>query len=104
MHAIPVSENQMERRKFGLFFPREDEDGFEDSEKETKIKRSSDDSDGEGAGPSGEATSNDIDVPHPKSVQLPNLIQRLMLCLGNWIGSLCAQRQGDSDCEEEEFQ
>nr|POE58072.1 disease resistance-like protein csa1 [Quercus suber] len=81
-----------------------DEDGFEDSEKETKIKRSSDDSDGEGAGPSGEATSNDIDVPHPKSVQLPNLIQRLMLCLGNWIGSLCAQRQGDSDCEEEEFQ
>ncbi|KAL4600360.1 hypothetical protein ACB092_11G193500 [Castanea dentata] len=80
------------------------EDGFEDSEKETKIKQSSDDFDGEGAGPSGEATSNDIDIPHPKSVQLPNLIQRLMLCLGNWIGSLCAQRQGDSDCEEDEFQ
>ena len=81
-----------------------DEDGFEDSEKETKIKQSSDDSDGEGVGPIGEATSNDIDIPHPKSVQLPNLIQRLILCLGNWIGSLCAQRQGDSDCEEEEFQ
>ena len=81
-----------------------DEDGFEDSEKETKIKQSSDDSDGEGVGPIGEATSNDIDIPHPKSVQLPNLIQRLMLCLGNWIRSLCAQRQGDSDCEEEEFQ
>ena len=81
-----------------------DEDGFEDSEKETKIKQSIDDSDGEGAGPSGEATSNNIDVPHPKSVQLPNLIQRLMLCLGNWIGSLCAQRQGDSGCKEEEFQ
>ena len=63
-----------------------------------------DDSDGEGVGPIGEATSNDIDIPHPKSVQLPNLIQRLMLCLGNWTGSLCAQRQGDSDCEEEEFQ
>ena len=47
--------------------------------------------DGDGAGPSGEATSNDMDIPHPKSVQLPNLIQRLMLCLGNWIGSLCAQ-------------
>lgn len=61
------------------------------------------DYDGDGAG-RGEATSKNIDVPHLKSVQLPNLIQRLMLCLGNWIGSLCAQRQGDSDCEEEEFQ
>ena len=63
-----------------------------------------DDYDGDRAGPSGEATSNDIDIPHPKSVQLPNLIQSLMLRLGNWIGSLCAQSQGDSDCEEEEFQ
>mgnify|MGYP007088679906 CR=1 FL=1 len=59
-----------------------DEDGFEDSEKETKIKRSSDDSDGEGAGPSGEATSND-EPPHL------NLIE-------NWFGN--------SDCEEEESQ
>nr|POF25890.1 disease resistance protein rrs1 [Quercus suber] len=40
-----------------------DEDGFEDSEKDTKIKRSCDDSDGKGAGPSGEATSND-EPPH----------------------------------------
>ncbi|XP_023879107.1 disease resistance protein RUN1 isoform X2 [Quercus suber] len=59
-----------------------DEDGFEDSEKDTKIKRSSDDSDGEGAGPSGEATSND-EPPHL------NLIE-------NWFGN--------SDCEEEESQ
>nr|POF24802.1 disease resistance-like protein csa1 [Quercus suber] len=36
-----------------------DEDGFEDLEKDTKIKRSHDDSDREGAGPSGEASSNE---------------------------------------------
>ncbi|XP_075657557.1 TMV resistance protein N-like [Castanea sativa] len=59
-----------------------DEDGFEESEKDTKIKRSSDDSDREGAGPSGEATSND-EPPHL------NLIE-------NWFGN--------SDCEEEESQ
>ena len=59
-----------------------DEDGFEDSEKDTKIKRSIDDSDGEGAGPSGEATSND-EPPHL------NLIE-------NWFGN--------SDCEKEESQ
>ena len=59
-----------------------DEDGFEDSEKDTKIKLSNDDSDGEGAGPSGEATSND-EPPHL------NLIE-------NWFGN--------SDCEEEESQ
>ena len=58
------------------------EDGFDDLEKDTKIKRSSDDSDGEGAGPSGEATSND-EPPHL------NLIE-------NWFGN--------SDCEEEESQ
>ena len=58
------------------------EDGFEDSEKDTKIKRSSDDSDGEGAGPSGEATFND----EPPDL---NLIE-------NWFGN--------SDCEEEESQ
>nr|POE77227.1 disease resistance-like protein csa1 [Quercus suber] len=40
-----------------------DEDGFEDSEIDAKIKLSSDDSNGEGAGPSGEATSND-EPPH----------------------------------------
>ena len=59
-----------------------DEDGFEDSEKDTKIKRSRDDSDGEGAGPSGEPTSND-EPPHL------NLIE-------NWFGN--------SDCEKEESQ
>ena len=58
------------------------EDGFEDSEKDSKIKRSSDDSDGEGAGPSGEPTSND-EPPHL------NLIE-------NWFGN--------SDYEEEESQ
>ena len=59
-----------------------DEDGFDDSEKDTKIKRSSDDFDGEGAGPSAEATSNE-EPPHL------NLIE-------NWFGN--------SDCEEEESQ
>ena len=54
-----------------------DEDGFEDSEKETKIKRSSDDFDGEGAGPSGDATSNE-EPPHL------NLIE-------NWFGDLHTQ-------------
>ena len=59
-----------------------DEDGFDNSEKDSKIKRSSDYSNGEGAGPSGEATSND-EPPHL------NLIE-------NWFGN--------SDCEEEESQ
>ena len=54
-----------------------DEDGFEDSEKDTKIKRSHDDSVGEGAVPSGEATSND-EPPHL------NLIE-------NWFGNLRTQ-------------
>nr|XP_023874515.1 disease resistance-like protein DSC1 [Quercus suber] len=78
-----------------------DEDGFDDSEKDTKIKRSRDDSDGEGAGPSGEATSNDVDEPHPKRIRLPNLIERLIPRLGNWLGNSSTQDQGDSDCEEE---
>ena len=56
-----------------------DEDGFEDSEKDTKIKRSSDDFDGEGAGPSGEATSNDK-PPHLKWIRHPDLIE-------NWFGN-----------------
>nr|POF26943.1 disease resistance-like protein csa1 [Quercus suber] len=59
-----------------------DEDGFEDSEKDTKIKRSSDDSDGEGAEPGGETTSND-EPPHLSLIE-------------NWFGN--------SDCEEEESQ
>ena len=67
-----------------------DDDGFEDSEKDTKIKRSSDDSDGEGAGPSGEATSND-EPPHL------NLIE-------NWFGNLRTQGYGNSDCKEVESQ
>ncbi|KAL4642426.1 hypothetical protein ACB092_02G017200 [Castanea dentata] len=54
--------------------------------------------------PCGEGTSNDVDTPHPKRIQLPNLIERLMLCLGKWIGNLCTQGQGDSDYEEEESQ
>ena len=81
-----------------------DEDGFDDSEKDTKIKRSRDDSNGEGAGPSGKATSNDVDEPHPKRIRLPNLIERLIPCLGNWLGNSSTQEQGDSDCEEEKSQ
>nr|POE73366.1 disease resistance protein rpp5 [Quercus suber] len=77
---------------------------FEDSEKDTKIKRSRDDFDGEGAGPSGEATSNDVDEPHPKRIRLPNLIERLIPRLGNWLRNSSTQEQGDSDCEEEKSQ
>ncbi|XP_023879249.1 disease resistance protein RUN1 [Quercus suber] len=42
------------------------EDNLDDSEKDTKIKRSHDDFEGDGAGPSGEGTSNEVDEPHPK--------------------------------------
>ena len=80
-----------------------DEDGFVDSEKDTKIKWSRDDSDGEGAGPSGEATSNDVDEPHPKRIRLHNLIERLIPRLGR-IGNSSTQEQGDSDCKEEKSQ
>nr|POE98592.1 hypothetical protein CFP56_74800 [Quercus suber] len=72
-------------------------DGFEDLEKDTKIKRSRDDSDGEGVGPSGEATSNDVDEPHPKRIRLPNLIEKLISCLGNWLRNSSTQEQGDSE-------
>ena len=82
------------------------EDDLDDSAKDTKIQQNRDDYVGdELAGFSGEAgtsKSNDVDVPHPKRILFPNLIERLMLCFGNWIGSLCTQGQGDSDCEEEE--
>ena len=82
-----------------------DEDGFDDSEKDTKIKRSHDNSDGEGAGPSGEATSNEVDEPpHPKRIRLPNLIERLIPHLGNWLGNSSTKEQGDSDWEEEKSQ
>ena len=76
------------------------ENDIDDSAKDNIIKRSRDDYDGdELAGP---LNSNDIDVPHPKRILFPNLIERLVLCFGNWIGNLCTQGQGDSDCEEEE--
>jgi hypothetical protein len=82
------------------------EDDLDDSAKDTKIQQSRDDYVGdELAGFSGEAgtsKSNDVDVPHPKRILFPNLIERLVLCFGNWIGNLCTQGQGDSDCEEEE--
>ena len=57
---------------------------------DTKIKKSRDE-----AGPSEEA-------PHPKWIQLPNLIQSLVLCLGNWLGNLCTLGQGNPNSEEEE--
>ena len=64
---------------------------------DTKTKKSRDD------GPSGEATgSNDIDAPHPKWIKLPNLIQSLVPCLGNWLGNLCTPGQGNPDSVEEE--
>ena len=74
--------NQTKAGPSGCIITPYDEDGFEDLENDTKIKQSSDDSDGEGVGPSGEATSND-EPPHL------NLIE-------NWFGN--------SDCEEEESQ
>uniref|UniRef100_A0A2N9ILY7 Uncharacterized protein n=1 Tax=Fagus sylvatica TaxID=28930 RepID=A0A2N9ILY7_FAGSY len=82
------------------------EDDLDNSAEDTKIEQSRDDYVGdELAGFSGEAgtsKSNDVDVPHPKRILFPNLIERLVLCFGNWIGNLCTQGQGDSDCEEEE--
>ena len=70
------------------------EDDFDDSIKDTKIKRNYDEYDG--PGPSGEGSSSDI--PQPKRTQHPNIIERLMPRLGNWIGNLSTQH--DSDCEE----
>jgi hypothetical protein len=80
------------------------EDDFDDSAKDTKIKRSHDDYDADEAGPSGEGTSNDMDIPHPKRIRIPNVIERFIPRLGNWIGNLSTQEQGNSDCEEEESQ
>lgn len=70
---------------------------LEDSAKDTKINQSRDDSKGDKA-------SNDVEAPHPKRIQLriPILIERLMMCFAIWIGNLCTQEQGESDCEEEE--
>jgi hypothetical protein len=77
------------------------EDDVDDSAKDNIIKQSRDDYDGdELAGP---LNSNDVDVPHPKRIQLPNLIERFIPRLGNWIGNSSTQGQlGNSDCEEEE--
>ncbi|XP_075636243.1 TMV resistance protein N-like [Castanea sativa] len=61
------------------------EDNLDDSAKDTKIKQNCDDFDGDGAGPSGEGTSNEVDDAQPKR-----------------IGSLCTQGQGDSNCEGKE--
>ena len=69
-------------------------DNLDDSAKDTKIKQSCDDSNGDGAGPSGEGTSNEVDRPTSGYIQHPNLIE-------NWIGNLCTQGQGGSNCEEE---
>ena len=78
------------------------EDDVDDSAKDSIIKRSRDDYDeDELAGP---LNSNDVDVPHPKRIRqfLPNLIERFIPRLGNWIGNSSTQGQGNSDCEEEE--
>ena len=61
------------------------EDNLDDLAKDTKTKRSCDDFNGDGVGPSGEGTSNEVDDAQPK-----------------WIGNLCTQGQGDSNCEEKE--
>ena len=76
------------------------EDDFEGLAEDTKTKRSRDDYDGT----SGEGTSNEVDVPHPKRIQLPNLIERFIPSLGNWIGNLSTQGQGNTDCKKEESQ
>ena len=75
------------------------EDDVDDSAKDSIIKRSRDED--ELAGP---LNSNDVDVPHPKRIRqfLPNLIERFIPPLGNWIGNSSTQGQGNSGCEEEE--
>ncbi|XP_050279207.1 disease resistance protein Roq1-like isoform X2 [Quercus robur] len=44
------------------------EDNLDDSATDTKIKRSRDDFEGDGAGPRGEGTSNEVDEPQPKRI------------------------------------
>ncbi|KAF3951539.1 hypothetical protein CMV_022823 [Castanea mollissima] len=73
--------NQTKAGRSNCIITPNDEDGFDDSQKDIKIKRSSDDSDGEGAGPSNE------EPQHLKWIRHPDLIE-------NWFGN--------SDCEEEE--
>ncbi|KAM3729346.1 hypothetical protein ACB098_12G004500 [Castanea mollissima] len=79
------------------------EDDLDYSAKDTKIKRSRDNFDGDEAGPSGEATNSEVDIPHPKRIRLPNLIERFIPHLANWIGNSSTQ-EGDSNCEEEKSQ
>ena len=74
-----------------------EEDDFGDSIKDTKIKRNRDESDDyDGASPSGEGSSSDI--AQSKRTRHPNIIERLLPRLGNWIGNLSTQH--DSDYEE----
>nr|XP_023879097.1 disease resistance protein RML1B-like [Quercus suber] len=80
------------------------EDDLDDLAKNTIIKRSHDDHDGDGDGPSGEVTYNEVDVPHPKRIRLLDLIERFIPHLGNWIGNSSTQEQGDFECEEEKSQ
>nr|POE83437.1 hypothetical protein CFP56_45015 [Quercus suber] len=54
------------------------EDDLNDSTKDTKIKRSRDDFDGDEAGPSGEATNREVEIQHSKRIWLPNLIERFI--------------------------
>ena len=54
--------------------------------------------------PCGEGKSNDVDTPHPKRIQLPNLIERSIRRLGNWIENLRTQGQGSTDTKKEESQ
>nr|POF09933.1 hypothetical protein CFP56_54221 [Quercus suber] len=79
-------------------------DDLDDSTKDTIIKRSHDDHDGDGDGPSGKVTYNEVDVPHPKRIRLPGLIERFIPHLGNWIGNSSTQEEGESNCEEEKSQ
>ena len=47
------------------------------------------------ARPSGEGTSNEVYVPHPKRIRvLPHIIERFIPRLGNWIGNSSKQEQG----------
>ena len=55
------------------------------------------------ARPSGEGTSNEVYVPHPKRTQvLPGIIERFIPLLGNWIGNSSKHEKCDYDCKEEE--
>ena len=50
------------------------ENDLDNSAEDTRVKRSHDESDGDGARPSGQGTPNDTDILDPKRTQLPNLI------------------------------